>query len=314
MTDTAIRRVAVISTGVIGASWAALFLAHGLEVIATDPAPGAEAGLRAAIAAHWPALRALGFAPDADPGRLRFVASAEEAAAGADFVQENGPEVLALKQDLFRRLDAAAPAHAILASSSSSLLMTEVARDCAHPARVLLGHPFNPPHLIPLVEVVGGARTSEDAIFRALAFYRALGKHPIRLKREIRGHVANRLQAALWQEAFHLLAEGVADLAEIDAAIAHGPGLRWALLGPFLNLDLSGGPGGIGAFFGKPLWTATEGLWAELGRVHVDPALAARVEAGVADELAGHDKAALVRARDAALIALLRRKTEAGLP
>jgi 3-hydroxyacyl-CoA dehydrogenase len=311
MTD--IRRVAVISTGVIGASWAALFLAHGLDVTATDPAPGAETALRAAVAAAWPALTALGLAPGADPARLRFVATPEEAVAEAEFVQENGPEDLTLKQALFARLDAATPPGAVIASSSSSLLMTEVAGACPGAARILLGHPFNPPHLIPLVEVVGGTRTSEDAIARAIGFYRRLGKHPIRLKREIRGHVANRLQAALWQEAFHLLAEGVADLADIDAAIAQGPGLRWALLGPFLNLDLSGGPGGIGAFFGKPLWNATEALWAELGRVRVDPALAGRVVAGVAAELAGQDKAALVAARDAALIDLLRRKRDAGL-
>jgi carnitine 3-dehydrogenase len=274
MTD--IRRVAVISTGVIGASWAALFLAHGLDVTATDPAPGAETALRAAVAAAWPALTALGLAPGADPARLRFVATPEEAVAEAEFVQENGPEDLALKQALFARLDAATPPGAVIASSSSSLLMTEVARECPGAARIL-------------------------------------GKHPIRLKREIRGHVANRLQAALWQEAFHLLAEGVADLADIDAAIAQGPGLRWALLGPFLNLDLSGGPGGIGAFFGKPLWNATEALWAELGRVRVDKALAGRVVDGVAAELAGQDKAALVAARDAALIDLLRRKRDAGL-
>jgi 3-hydroxyacyl-CoA dehydrogenase len=310
---TEIRRVAVISTGLIGASWAALFLAHGLEVTATDPAPGAESALRAAVATAWPALATLGLTPGADPARLRFVATPEAAVAEADFVQENGPEDLALKQALFARLDAATPAGVVIASSSSSLLMSAVARDCAGAARILLGHPFNPPHLIPLVEVVGGERTAEDAILRAIVFYRALGKHPIRLKREIRGHVANRLQAALWQEAFHLLAEGVADLADIDAAIAHGPGLRWALLGPFLNLDLSGGPGGIGAFFGKPLWNATEAMWEELGRVRVDPALARQVVDGVAAALAGQDKTALVAARDAALIALLRRKREAGL-
>ena len=308
-----VQHVAVIGTGVIGASWAAHFLAHGRDVTACDPAPGAEDRLRRLVAEQYPAAARLGTVPGASPDRLRFVADLREAVAAADFVQECGPERLEVKRALFRDLDAAAPAGIVLASSTSGIVISEVQTACARPERVLVGHPFNPPHLIPLVEVVGGARTSEDAIARAIGFYRRLGKHPIRLKREIRGHVANRLQAALWQEAFHLLAEGVADLADIDAAIAQGPGLRWALLGPFLNLDLSGGPGGIGAFFGKPLWNATEALWAELGRVRVDPALAELVVAGVAAELTGQDKAALVAARDAALIDLLRRKREAGL-
>jgi 3-hydroxyacyl-CoA dehydrogenase len=312
---TDIKHVAVVATGVIGASWTSCFLANGLDVTATDPAPGAEDALRAAVAAHWPAMERIGLAEGSSPDRLRFAASAEEAVEHADFVQESGPERLDLKRALFARLDAAAAADVILASSSSTLLMSEVQDGCVHPGRVLLGHPFNPPHLIPLVEVVGGAATSEAAIARAMAFYTAIGKHPIRLHREVRGHVANRLQAALWQEAFHLVAAGVASVADIDAAIAHGPGLRWALLGPFLNLHLSGGAGGIGALFDKPLWRATEAMWGELGHVAVDPALAARVAAGVGDELAAIDPAAMLQQRDAALVALLRLKADsASLP
>src|SRR5439155_4591263 len=160
------------------------------------------------------------------------------------------------------------------------------------------------PHLIPLVEVAGGRMTSEDAVQRALSFYREVGKHPIHLRRETRGHVANRLQAALWQEAFHLVAAGVASVADVDAAIAHGPGLRWALLGPFLNLHLSGGTGGIVDLFNKPLWQAVETIWRDLGRVSVDADLAERVAAGVREELSAPDTEEMVRRRDAVLQAL----------
>jgi carnitine 3-dehydrogenase len=292
-------QVAVIGAGVIGASWASCFLAHGHDVCAADPAPGAEASLRQAAGAS--------------PDRLTFMTSAEDAAASADFVQENGPERLDVKRDLFARLDAAAAPHVVLASSSSTLIMSEVQDACAHPGRVLLGHPFNPPHLIPLVEVCGGRDTTERAIVSAMAFYAACGKHPIRLRREMRGHVANRLQAALWQEAFYLVREGVASVADVDAAIAHGPGLRWALLGPFLNLHLSGGPGGIGHMLDH-LGPPTEAMWRDLGRVTLDDATKAAVAGGVADVLATCDLPAVVRQRDAVLGELLRLKAAGGLP
>lgn len=312
---TGIQRVAVVATGVIGASWATLFLARGLDVAATDPAPGAEEALRRAVEAQWPAMEAMGgLAPGAAPDRrLRFVASLESAVEDAQFVQENGPERLDLKRDLFRRLDEAAPADAILATSSSTITVGELQDACArHPERVVLGHPFNPPHLIPLVEVSGGSATAEAAVEAALGFYRALGKHPIRLRREVRGHVANRLQAALWQEAFHLVATGVASMEDVDAAIAHGPGLRWALLGPFLNLHLSGGTGGIGGLFGKPLWHATEAMWRDLGSLSVDAELAGKVADGVTEEVAARGgRERVERERDAALLALLRLKAEA---
>ena len=315
MTDAAgIRRVAVVATGVIGASWATVFLARGLDVAAADPAPGAEDALRRAVEAQWPAMETMGLAPGASRDRLRFAASPEEAVAGAQFVQENGPERLDLKRDLFRRLDEAAPADAVLATSSSTITASEIQDACARrPERVVLGHPFNPPHLIPLVEVAGGRATSAEAVERAMGFYRALGKRPIRLKREVRGHVANRLQAALWQEAFHLVAAGVASVEDVDAAIAHGPGLRWALLGPFLNLHLSGGAGGIGELFEKPLWQATEAMWRDLGTVSVDAGLGREVADGVAEELAAQGgRERVVARRDAALLALLRLKARDG--
>jgi 3-hydroxyacyl-CoA dehydrogenase len=305
-----IERVAVVGTGVIGASWASYFLAQGLAVTATDPAPGAEDALRTAVAAHWAVLR-----PDAPAGgwaeKLRFTLSVEDAVADAQFVQENGPERLEIKKTLYAVLDAATPAETVIATSSSTLLITDVQAGCpVHPERVVLGHPFNPPHLIPLVEVVGGEKTAPWAVDTAMAFYAAIGRKPIRMRREYFGHIANRLQAALWQEAFHLLHEGVASVEDIDTAIAHGPGLRWALLGPFMNLHLSGGAGGIEHLLAH-LGPATEAMWSRLGRVELNQDVRQEIIDGVKAELAGRDQAAMVGARDTVLLELLRQKREA---
>ncbi|GAA1278363.1 3-hydroxyacyl-CoA dehydrogenase NAD-binding domain-containing protein [Pseudonocardia aurantiaca] len=306
-----IRRVAVVGTGVIGASWAALFLARGLDVVASDPAPGAEERLRAAVAGFWPALAPV---EGATPDRLEFSADAAAAAECADFVQENGPEREDVKLALFAALDAAARPDVVLASSSSTLLPSLIARGCArHPERVVVGHPFNPPHVIPLVEVVPGECTSEDAVERATAFYTAAGKRPIRLRAELRGHVANRLQAALWREAYSLVERGVASVADIDVAISHGPGLRWAVLGPFVNQHLSGGPGGLAhvlAHLGPPIAE----IWRELGDPELTPELGDRLVAGVAEELAGLDLDRLVADRDAVLRTLLAAKAGTDLP
>jgi carnitine 3-dehydrogenase len=305
-----IGTVAVVGTGVIGASWAAHFLAHGHDVVATDPAPGAEERLRADVAAHWPVLQPV---EGASPERLTFTTDPAAAAADADFVQENGPEREDVKHALYAVLDEAARPDVVLASSSSGMLPSVIARGAArHPERVLVGHPFNPPHLIPLVEVVPGEQTGEDAVERALAFYAAVGKKPIRLRQEVPGHVANRLQAALWQEAYSLVERGVATVADIDAAIANGPGLRWAVLGPFVNQHLSGGPGGL-AHILEHLGPPTEAWWRDLGRVTLTPELNAKLVSGVDDELAGTDPAELVARRDAVLTSLLAAKARTGL-
>src|SRR5256885_1461591 len=192
--------VAVVGTGVIGAGWAAHFLARGLDVVATDPAPGAEERLRADVDAHWPTVERLGLADGASRSRLLFVGDPGEAAAVADFVQENGPEREDVKHALFGVLDEAARPDVVLASSSSGMLPSVIARACPNPPeRVVVGHPSTPPHVIPLVEVVPGRETAPDVVDRAVSFYTAVGKRPIRLTREVPGHVANRLQAALWQ-------------------------------------------------------------------------------------------------------------------
>lgn len=306
-----VRRVAVVGTGVIGASWAALFLAHGLDVVATDPAPGALDRLHAEVAAIWPTLSPV---PGASPERLTFTDDPAVAVADADFVQENGPEREDVKHQLFAVLDAAARPDVVLASSSSGLLPSAIARGCPHhPERLLVGHPFNPPHLIPLVEVVPGERTSEATVERAVAFYTAVDRRPIRLRREVPGHIANRLQAALWQEAYSLVERGIATVADIDAAISHGPGLRWAILGPFVNQHLSGGDGGL-AHVLEHLGPPTERWWRDLRSVTLTADLAARLVAGVDDELGDVSRAELVARRDAVLTALLAAKARAELP
>lgn len=307
-----VKRVAVVATGVIGASWAAYFLARGLDVDATDPSPGAEQRLRQAVQSHWPVLTQQGLAVGASMQRLRFHAQMESALEQADFVQESGPERLDFKIELFRRMDVAAPAHTILASSSSGLSVTAMQSACGLPERVVLGHPFNPPHMIPLVEVGGGLHTSPEAIADAMDFYTAIGKRPIHVKREIKGHIANRLQAALWREAFHLVNEGVASVTDIDTAIAHGPGLRWALMGPFMNLHLSGGDGGI-AHVLDHLGGPIEDWWSDLGTPSMSADLQRQVVDGVARELGKRSTGDMARARDALLIDLLRAKQSSGV-
>jgi carnitine 3-dehydrogenase len=306
-----VTKVALVGTGVIGASWATLFLARGLDVVATDTAPEAEAKLTAIIARQWPAMERLGLAPGASQSRIVFTASLEEAVRDADFIQESGPERLEIKRDLYRRMDTAARPDVVIATSSSGILISEVQTACAHhPDRVLVGHPFNPPHLIPLVEVVGGQATSDAAIATAMEFYAAVGKRPIHLKKEVKGHVANRLQAALWREAFSLVHEGVATVADIDTAISHGPGLRWALLGPFLNLHLSGGVGGL-EYVLDHLGPPIESWWADMHDVTIDDELKAKLVAGADDELDGKSMEIITQDRDHVLLELMRLKAEA---
>jgi 3-hydroxyacyl-CoA dehydrogenase len=300
-----VRRVAVVGAGTIGASWAAYFLSRGLEVAASDPAPNAEDFIRRTVETAWPVLERLGLASGASPDRMEFRHDPAAAVQGAEFVQESGPEREDLKLDVLARLDAVLPAETVIASSSSGLLISRLQAGCRrHPERCVLGHPFNPPHLIPLVEVVGGARTAPAAIERAMAFYRAVGKRPIHIRREVRGHVANRLQAALWREAVHLVAEGVASVADIDAAIAYGPGLRWALMGPHLTFHLAGGSGGITHFM-EHLAVPMQEWWNDLGTPALTPTVQQQIIDGIADEAAGRSIDDLARRRDAFLVDLL---------
>jgi 3-hydroxyacyl-CoA dehydrogenase len=274
--NTEINRVAIVGTGLIGGSWAACFLAHGLDVVATDPAPESKDRVRHYVEAAWPALTKIGLAPGASISRLRFEASLEEALEGADMVQENAPEREALKIKLFADIDSILPPPALLASSTSGIPMSRIQSECKHPERCVTGHPFNPAHLIPLVEVVGGAKTSAETIERAMRFYTAMGKRALHIRKEIGGHVANRLQAALYREVAYLIDQDVVSVADADAAVCMGPGLRWALMGPNLIYHLGGGPGGIHHFLEHFTGLMTA-CWADLGSPDLGPELQKRL-------------------------------------
>jgi 3-hydroxyacyl-CoA dehydrogenase len=306
-----IRRIAIIGTGVIGASWTALFLAKGLEVIATDIAPDAEATLRRFVMAAWPALERLGLAPGASQSHLAFTPDMLAAVKSADFVQENGPERIDFKKKLYRQLDELLAADVIIASSSSGLTMSEIQSDCPlHPERCVIGHPFNPPHLVPLVEIVGGTKTSQAPIDRAAQFYTELGKQTVRLRKEVPGHVANRLQAALAREVYYLVAEGVVSAADVDTALCWGPGLRWGIMGNMMLNHLGGGQGGIEHFFQQFTGPMTA-WWKVLGQ----PVLTLEVQKKLIDsvhaEVGSRSIAELEAQRDEVLLGLLELRAKA---
>jgi 3-hydroxyacyl-CoA dehydrogenase len=304
-----IRRVAIIGTGVIGASWAALFLAKGLEVAATDVAPDAEEALRRFVGSAWPALARLGLAPGASQSKLTFTDDLPAAVKGADLVQENGPERIEFKQKLYGQLDQLLPPEVIIASSSSGLTMSEIQSGCgAHPERCVIGHPFNPPHLVPLVEIVGGARTSEETIRRVSDFYTAMGKRSIRLHKEVPGHVANRLQSALSREVYHLVAEGVVSAADADTALCWGPGLRWGIMGSLLLNHLGGGQGGIEHFFAQFAGPMTA-WWKVLGQPVLTPEVQKKLIDSVRAEVGPRSIDDLAAERDEMLLGLIELRT-----
>jgi 3-hydroxyacyl-CoA dehydrogenase len=308
-----IRRIAIIGTGVIGASWAALFLAKGHDVVATDVAPNAEEALKRFISNAWPALERLGLAPGASQNRLSFTASLADAVKGVDLVQENGPEKIDFKTALYRQLDELLDSDVIIASSSSGLTMSEIQSACAiHPERCVIGHPFNPPHLVPLVEIVGGAKTSENTIARVADFYTSLGKRTVRLNKEVPGHVANRLQAALAREVYHLVADGVVSVADVDTALCWGPGLRWGIMGQVMLNHLGGGQGGIEHFF-QQFTGPMSAWWKVLGSPQLTPEVQKKLIDGVHAEVGSRSIDELAAERDEVLLGLieLRNKVDA---
>jgi 3-hydroxyacyl-CoA dehydrogenase len=311
VTDTkSIRQITIIGTGVIGASWAALFLAKGLQVVATDPALNAEAALRKFVESAWPALQRLGLSPGASQSNLKFTAVLAQAVAGADLIQENGPEKIDFKRKLYGQLDELLPPHAIIASSSSGLTMSEIQLGAAsHPERCVIAHPFNPPHLIPLVEIVGGAKTSEETIRRVLEFYASIGQRPVRLNKEMPGHVANRLQAALGREVYHLVSEGVLSAADVDTALCWGPGLRWGIMGNMMLNHLGGGSGGIEHFFQQFNGPMTA-WWKTLGSPELTPEVQKKLIDSVHAEVGSRSIEELEAERDEILLGLLKLRTK----
>lgn len=268
--ERGVTRAAIIGGGVIGASWAALFLANGISVTVNDPDPDIVDKVKAVIEGAAPALAALGYCVDHLTANLTFEADLASAVKAADLVQECGPERVDFKRALWQRIEHAAPEHAVLISSSSSIPASAQNRDMAAPGRLMIGHPFNPPHLMPLVEVVPTSKTPPELVTRAAAFYRAVGKVPLELKKELPGFVANRLQAAILQESIYLVLEGVVSIRDLDDIVTNSLGIRWATNGPFLSFHLGGGMGGLAHFVEHLGKGPMEGLWKTLGKVSFD--------------------------------------------
>jgi 3-hydroxyacyl-CoA dehydrogenase len=305
---TTIKRVAVIGCGTVGASWAALFLGHGLDVAAYDPSPGAEERLQSFVDHALDQLAELGIR---EKGELRFSGDLTDVLGAADFVQENVPEDEALKRRMLADIDALAAEGVIVASSTSALLRSSIVAECKRPHRFIVAHPFNPPHLVPLVELVG---EEEGIIQEAAEFYRTLGRRPVILRREMPGHIANRLSSALYREAVYLVEQGVASVADIDAALCNGPGLRWAVMGPHMTYHLGGGPGGIEHYLSH-LGPSQVRRWASLGNPSLSPKVQKRIVEGVAEEAGSRSIQELEERRDRALLDILKSRTEvAGRP
>lgn len=300
-----VRTVVCVGAGVIGGGWAAYFLARGYRVVAWDPAPDAEPRLRHLVDHAWPALTELGLAAGACTGNLVVEPDLGAACAQADFVQESAPEDLQLKRTLLADIDAATPEDVVVSSSTSGYGMSEMQERCAHPERTVVGHPFNPPYLIPLVEVVGGARTSPEVVAWTSRFFRHVGKSVITMDREVPGFIANRLQEALWREALHMVAAGEATVEQIDLSITDGPGLRWPIHGPLLTFHLAGGQGGMAHMldhFGPSLLAP----WTRLQAAELTPELRNAVVDGCEREADGRSIDELVAERDRGVIAVLR--------
>lgn len=299
-----VQRAAIVGGGVIGGGWAAYFLARGLDVVATDPHPEGEARLRATVANAWPALERLGLSPGADQKRLRYARTVAEAVRDADFVQESAPENEDLKTDLMAEIDGAARPDVVIASSTSGLLPSRFQRKARHAERILVGHPFNPVYLLPLVEVVGGASTAEDAKDWAVAFYAAIGKRPLKCRKEVPGFISDRLQEALWREALHLVNDGIGTTEEVDDAIRYGPGLRWAFMGSFLTYHLAGGDAGM-AHFIEQFGPALDLPWTNHRGPAMSRELADKLVSGTRAQSAGQSVKELERKRDDVLLGIM---------
>src|SRR5437899_5371230 len=300
-----VHRIAIVGTGVIGASWAAYYLARGFDVVASDPAPNAEANLRKYIDEAWSELTTIGLSQGASRDRLSFTTNMQEALSHADLVQENAPERPDFKMKLYAEMDEVTPVDSLLASSSSGITPSLIQSKCKHPERVVIGHPFNPPHIIPLVEVVGGTKTAPEAIQQAISFYASIGKKPIHLKKELPGHVANRFQAALYREMLYIIEQGILSVEDTDAAVSYGPGLRWGVMGQSLQWHLGGGAGGIKHFMDH-LMDPLAGMMKALGTPNITPELKQMVIDGVLHEAAGRSVDQLAKKENEVIIGLLR--------
>lgn len=296
--DLPISRVAIVGAGLIGASWAALFTAAGVDVTVWDPDAAARAAFKGKVTAARKQLSQLGLR---GRGKIKLFSRLKPAVADADLVQENAPEKIDLKRRLYAEIFAAAP-EIIVASSTSSFAWSDLTQDVAKAAQVVVAHPFNPPHLVPLVELFG----TDDAILRRVtAFYEKLGKVPVRMKKEAPGHIANRLASALYREAVNIVAEGIADVEAVDKALVEGPGLRWSIQGAHMTYHLGGGDGGIRHYLDH-LGPSQEKRWDSLGNPRLTPEVKDTIVRGVQAEAAGRSIAELSAERDRLLLATLK--------
>lgn len=310
MAITKIDTVAVLGAGVIGASWASLFLAAGLRVKVFDVVADAEQQVNDYVQQAWPTLKALGLTERAGGGQLEFYSSVAEAVQGAQFVQENVPEQLALKHQLYKEIEPQLPEDAIVASSASGLMVNELQQGWQNPSRFILGHPFNPPHLIPLVELLANEHTADGVLEEAEAFYANVGKVTIRVQKEVPAHVANRLQAALWKEAIYLVQSGVASVEDVDKAVWAGPGLRWAAMGPHQLFHLGAGAGGM-AEFCERYADSFHRWWDDLGDTHIDAETTKLLVQGLVDATGDEGVQAQAVQRDALITGFLQARAAA---
>ena len=310
-----VRRVACIGGGLIGSGWAAGFLASGYDVVVQDPNPLAEAAMRRTVETAWPSLEAMGVGASVSPEKVRFTTDLEDAARDAEFVQESAPERIDIKQALYARLDEELPNDVVIASSTSGLLMTDIQATSRNASRMVLGHPFNPPYLMPLVEVVGGERTDRQAVDWACAFYRAAGKHPLKMDREVPGHIADRLQQAIWNEILYMIAAGEATPEQIDDSIIHGFGPRLAIMGYCLLFHMAGGEGGMRHFL-EHFDPSVADAWTRLPSPPITPELTESMVAGCLRLQGDRSIEDLARLRDEALVGYLKhfRKITANRP
>jgi 3-hydroxybutyryl-CoA dehydrogenase len=298
------QSTAILGAGVIGANWAALFLASGRHVAVYDPAPDAEATVKQYVENAWPVLTQLGLTANGNPDNVSFHRDPRDAVANASFIQESVPERIDVKHALYQQIEDALDAEAVIASSASGLTLSEMQGGFANPAQLILGHPFNPPHLIPLVEVMGNDKTGAGVVEKAEDFYKQVGKVTIRVNKEVPGHVANRLQAAVWREAIHMINSGVASVEDVDKAMWAGPGLRWAVMGPTMLFHLGAGEGGLTEFCER-YTPSFNRWWDDLGELHLNPEIAAQLVDGVEQEAGGQSAAELSTSRDEMLAAIL---------
>src|ERR1700733_3818552 len=298
-----VKTLGLLGTGVIGGGWAARALHFGIDVIAADVKPEMEECIRGAVANAEPALAKLTFAPLPPKGKLSFTTDAREMAKAADFIQENIPEQLALKQRVLAEISRHAGADVIIASSTSGLTPTDLQRDMVAPERFLVAHPFNPVYLLPLVELVPGAKTAPQTIEDAATFLTYIGMHALRVRREVPGHLTDRLQEAMWREILHMVNDGVATTGELDESIIYGPGLRWAGMGMNLIYHLAGGETGMRHML-RQFGPCLKWPWTKLEAPELTEQLIDRMVEGTQEQAAGRSIREIERLRDDYLVAI----------